>query len=595
LASLEALGVSDIPASLAILQGRALIAGPVADPITGDGYSFRHALLRDAGYASLSRAERARLHVRLARWLEQAPGDRVVEVAESIGGHFEAALQSTPALAAEVGDGLDRPAAAGLAALWLERAGDLARDRFAYEAARSRFARSVALSPEEPGLDLARRLRRLGEATVRAADLDEAASILGQAADRYRTVLLEDGAPAATREEARRGLGSAAAAQANVRYEQMRFSETRSIAESALGLTGRDDPSASVPLLIARLNGLEGLTNDYATLHAEAEQVVELARTTADADLLFDARRVALGLSHGAGLASADDWLEFGSEAAGLGRWEAAVAAMINGAGLLAFSDRDRLRRVADQAQAISEARGLSERLAWIGQVRCELELEAGGWGLAWAEGIRALDLAAAKGYDRVAVRTWFALTPIAAARRDDELLHQAAAWFAVRSGTFPTSPYGSVNRAAVDLRLAARGLAEPPTLDPATLFEGFDLEEAAASWVASIERIVEGWLDRGDVQVAAEAVRRYSAVAMPAIPPILAASRALVQSLVVARTKGRADAIEAARAALDDARAAAAPWWISRSLRLLEAAGGASSSEIAEAARIEADLGIAT
>ena len=593
--SLEALGVPDIPESLAILRGRALIAGPQADPITGDAYSFRHALLRDAGYASLSRAERARLHVRLARWLEQVAGDRVVEVAEAIGGHFEAALESTPALATEVGDGLDRPAAAALAAHWLERAGDLAQGRFAYETARSLFARSVALSPEEPGLALARRLCRLGEATVRAADLDEAASILGTAADRYRSVLLDDALPAATRDDARRGLGAAAAAQANVRYEQMRFGETRTIAEAALELTGRDDPSASVPLFIARLNGLEGLTNDYATLFAEAEQVVMLARATEDPDLVFNARRVALGLSHGAGMASADDWLDFGSEAAGLGRWEAAAAAMINGAGLLAFSDRDRLRRVADQAQAISEARGLSERLAWIGQVRCELELEAGGWIQAQAEGIRALDLAAAKGYDRVAVRTWFALTPVAAARQDDELLRRAATWFVERSGTFPTSPYGNVNRAAVDLRLAAAGLAEPPVLDPATLFEGFDLEEAAASWVASIERIVEGWLERGDVEVAAEAVGRYSAVAVPAIPPILAASRALVRCLVVARSGGRAEAAEAARTAVDRARAAAAPWWVSRSLRLLEAAGGASVAEIAEAARIESDLGIAT
>ena len=48
------------------LHRRAFVAGPFDDPITGEGYAYRHALLRDAGYASLARAERARLHVAMA-------------------------------------------------------------------------------------------------------------------------------------------------------------------------------------------------------------------------------------------------------------------------------------------------------------------------------------------------------------------------------------------------------------------------------------------------------------------------------------------------------------------------------------------------
>jgi len=98
-AALGSLDIADVDASLATLERRALIGPVEPDPITGPAYAYRHALLRDAGYASLSRAERARLHLRLARWLERSAGDRRLEVAELIGNHFAAALESTPTLA----------------------------------------------------------------------------------------------------------------------------------------------------------------------------------------------------------------------------------------------------------------------------------------------------------------------------------------------------------------------------------------------------------------------------------------------------------------------------------------------------------------
>ena len=68
--------------------GATCVTGPLAEPVVGDAFAYRHALLRDAGYASLARAERARLHARLARWLEGAAGDRSDEVAEAIAGHY---------------------------------------------------------------------------------------------------------------------------------------------------------------------------------------------------------------------------------------------------------------------------------------------------------------------------------------------------------------------------------------------------------------------------------------------------------------------------------------------------------------------------
>jgi hypothetical protein len=122
--ALGALGVESPKTGVEGLLARALVNGPIADAVTGPGFAYRHALLRDAGYSSLGRADRARLHVRLARWLESVAGDERDGIADRIGGHFEAALASAPALATEVDDGLPRPAAAATAAAWLERAAD---------------------------------------------------------------------------------------------------------------------------------------------------------------------------------------------------------------------------------------------------------------------------------------------------------------------------------------------------------------------------------------------------------------------------------------------------------------------------------------
>ncbi len=215
----------------------------------------------------------------------------------------------------------------------------------------------------------------------------------------------------------------------------------------------------------------------------------------------------------------------------------------------------------------------------------------SGDWELAGSEGIRAVDLADAKGYDRVAVRTWFALIPIAEARHDTPLLARAADWFASRRGTFPTSPYGNVMRAAVDLRLAGQGLAPAPELEPRTLIEDLGLAETAPSWLAAVERIVGGWLDRDLRGVAAEAIERYRTVEAGPIPGLLAASRSLVAAMAAGRAGQPAEATQAARTAVSQARAAHAPWWTLRSLRLLDEAGAASADDRRELAAIERGL----
>jgi class 3 adenylate cyclase/tetratricopeptide (TPR) repeat protein len=108
-------------ATLATLVRRDLLL-PDRPTVEGeDAYRFRHVLFRDAVYDALAKENRAELHCRLARWLDEC-GEKLVEADELIGYHLERATQCLaeidqpdPELAFAAGD---RLAAAGRRALW---------------------------------------------------------------------------------------------------------------------------------------------------------------------------------------------------------------------------------------------------------------------------------------------------------------------------------------------------------------------------------------------------------------------------------------------------------------------------------------------
>jgi hypothetical protein len=65
---------------------------PDRSATSGDeAFRFRHLLVRDAAYASLTKEQRADLHARFADWLERLAADRIVEYQEVIGYHLEQA------------------------------------------------------------------------------------------------------------------------------------------------------------------------------------------------------------------------------------------------------------------------------------------------------------------------------------------------------------------------------------------------------------------------------------------------------------------------------------------------------------------------
>src|SRR2546426_1735407 len=83
----------DVTSSLLALEAKGLVSVHPTSSIAGElEFIFKHALVRDAAYASLPRIRRARAHAEAARWLEQIAGDRSEELTELIAQHYRTAL-----------------------------------------------------------------------------------------------------------------------------------------------------------------------------------------------------------------------------------------------------------------------------------------------------------------------------------------------------------------------------------------------------------------------------------------------------------------------------------------------------------------------
>ncbi len=99
-------------------------------------FLFRHALIQEATYLALLRAERRDLHARAARAIENAAADRLLEAAAILGRHYAAAEDA------------DR------AVHYLELAGDHATDAFANDEAVSSFREALAVIERTAGADV---------------------------------------------------------------------------------------------------------------------------------------------------------------------------------------------------------------------------------------------------------------------------------------------------------------------------------------------------------------------------------------------------------------------------------------------------------
>jgi class 3 adenylate cyclase/tetratricopeptide (TPR) repeat protein len=157
---------------------RKLVIEPARRPGgRGDMLRFRHLLLRDAVYESIPKARRARLHERVAAWLESWFSDRLGEVEEIVGYHYETAAQYSSQL---LTGGDDAGRLASRAVEHLTAAGRRAAARQDDGQAADFFARVVALLGEGDPTRL-EPLLELGTALVRGGDTQRAESALADA------------------------------------------------------------------------------------------------------------------------------------------------------------------------------------------------------------------------------------------------------------------------------------------------------------------------------------------------------------------------------------------------------------------------------
>jgi class 3 adenylate cyclase/tetratricopeptide (TPR) repeat protein len=184
---------TDVPGQLRALVRKDLVRPDRAVLPGEDAFRFRHLLIRDAAYQALAKADRAELHERFARWLEDSGAD-LVELHEIAGYHLEQAFRYR----CELGPADDKARRlAADAARHLDAAGRRAMDRGDTGAAVSLLERAESLLPPQE-INVARQHTliwglaesgRLDDAISRAARIAEACAAAGDRVGELRTRL----------------------------------------------------------------------------------------------------------------------------------------------------------------------------------------------------------------------------------------------------------------------------------------------------------------------------------------------------------------------------------------------------------------------
>jgi class 3 adenylate cyclase/tetratricopeptide (TPR) repeat protein len=267
---------TDVTASLDRLLEREFIAPEAHSSITGErAFRFTHGLIREVAHATVSKAERAEDHRRVAEWVAERAPD---ELADIYAHHLDRAASLTAEL-----DGSVPPDLAHEAAVALEGAGRRSLRRSAFSTARTQFQRAIALEPT---------LRRRYFAACAAWSLSDVACARAEAES-----VLDD----ARREQARDVEGRVLVVLAEIALRaDSDVAQARRLADEALEvlpeeeLVGRYDAQ----LLLSAIGWWIG-DADTSRLHAEA--TFELARAMNRRDL------EAFALAQLARLADADN------------------------------------------------------------------------------------------------------------------------------------------------------------------------------------------------------------------------------------------------------------------------------------------------
>ncbi len=131
----QALGASDVGDALRRLAERGLVDTRPTSSLSGEvELTFKHALLRDAAYGTMTAAHRARSHASVGSWLEGIADDPKAELAGLIAEHFHQAIEQDADRTAWP-DAADREQVRARAVRYLMLAGSSARQRYAIDKA----------------------------------------------------------------------------------------------------------------------------------------------------------------------------------------------------------------------------------------------------------------------------------------------------------------------------------------------------------------------------------------------------------------------------------------------------------------------------
>lgn len=153
-----------------------LLARDLIVPDEGGAFTFRHILIRDVAYGTLSRVERAWMHAAVAVWLEAFAQDRFDEYVELIAHHYREAVMLGRRAGGASAAAVD-PARAVAA---LERAGEIAGRAGAGIEARRSLESAIAIADEGAR---GRLYERLGDGLVWG---DAAIEAYGESLERWR-------------------------------------------------------------------------------------------------------------------------------------------------------------------------------------------------------------------------------------------------------------------------------------------------------------------------------------------------------------------------------------------------------------------------
>jgi tetratricopeptide (TPR) repeat protein len=205
---------------------RDLVVGESRSSLSNEtAYRFKHVLIRDVAYASLTKSARAKHHASFAEWLRERAGDELLEIRAY---HLDHAAS----LLAEL-DGAPPAVLAREAAEALEEAGRRSLAREANQAARHAFLRAIELEPTLERrylaakaawrLDdlpaVAREMEAVREEAVRAGNRTLEGKALTGLAD---VILMREADPLRARELAEQALATLGDSDSPARFDALR-------------------------------------------------------------------------------------------------------------------------------------------------------------------------------------------------------------------------------------------------------------------------------------------------------------------------------------------------------------------------------------